>query len=115
MVMNLFYPEYEVIRNKDKCTNCKICIKECANEVHSFNEKFNTMTEDSSKCVNCHRCVATCPMKALKIVKTDHVFKENENWSKQTIEEIYKQATSGGVLLSSWVIRRNILFTGIKF
>ncbi|MGD9569579.1 MAG: glutamate synthase-related protein [Sedimentibacter sp.] len=101
MVMNLLYPKYEVIRNKEKCINCKICIRECANEVHSYNEKFKTMTDDSSKCVNCHRCVATCPVRALKIVKTDHVFKENNNWSKDAIEEIYKQAASGGVLLSS--------------
>ena len=30
-----FYPEFEVIRNKDLCTNCKICEKECANGVHT--------------------------------------------------------------------------------
>lgn len=38
---------------------------------------------------------------ALKIVKTDHTFRENANWSGQTITEIYRQAESGGVLLSS--------------
>jgi len=101
MVMNLFYPEYEVVRNKDKCINCKICQNECANEVHSYNEKLKIMTEDSMKCVNCHRCVATCPTRALKIVKTDNVFKINANWTTSTIEEIYKQSFSGGVLLSS--------------
>jgi len=37
----------------------------------------------------------------LKIVKTDHTFKENANWSGKTIQEIYKQAETGGVLLSS--------------
>lgn len=101
MVMNLFYPEYEIVRNKDKCINCKICQNECANEVHSYNEKLKVMTEDSIKCVNCQRCVATCPTRAIKIVKTDNVFKSNSNWTKSTIEEIYKQASSGGVLLSS--------------
>lgn len=101
MVINLLYPEYEVVRNKDKCINCRICEKECANEVHIYNEKSKTLIEDSSKCVNCHRCVATCPTRALKIVKTDHAFKTNANWTTSTIEEIYKQASSGGVLLSS--------------
>lgn len=51
--------------------------------------------------MNCHRCVSICPTRALKIVKTDHTFKENANWSGETIMEVYRQASSGGVLLSS--------------
>ena len=35
----------------------------------------------------------------MKIVKTDHTFKENANWSGETIMEVYRQASSGGVLL----------------
>jgi len=45
--------------------------------------------------------VALCPTRALKIVKTDHTFKENANWRGSIINEIYKQAESGAVLLSS--------------
>jgi len=37
----------------------------------------------------------------LKIVKSGHTFKENANWPGKIINEIYKQAESGGVLLSS--------------
>ena len=59
------------------------------------------MISDETKCVNCHRCVSLCPTRALKIVKTDHTFKENANWSGKAITEIYKQAATGGVLLSS--------------
>lgn len=59
------------------------------------------MLSDESKCVDCQRCVSFCPTHALKIVKTDCVFRENENWKSDTIKEIYKQATGGGVLLSS--------------
>jgi glutamate synthase domain-containing protein 2 len=59
------------------------------------------MLSDESKCVNCHRCVSLCPTRALKIVKTDHCFKENANWNQPSIKEIYKQSGSGGVLLSS--------------
>lgn len=59
------------------------------------------MISDESRCVNCHRCVSICPTRALKIVKTDHIFKENANWSGETIMEVYRQASSGGVLLSS--------------
>lgn len=42
-----------------------------------------------------------CPTRALKIVKTDHTFKENANWTGRNIAEVYRQAGSGGVLLSS--------------
>jgi glutamate synthase domain-containing protein 2 len=56
---------------------------------------------NEAKCVNCHRCVSLCPTRALKIVKTDHTFKENANWRKDTITEIYRQAGTGAVLLSS--------------
>lgn len=101
MKINLIYPDYEVVRNREKCVSCRICEEQCANEVHRYNEKLKIMTEDSRKCVNCHRCVATCPVSALKIVKTDHTYKANANWSQSAIEEIFKQAESGGVLLSS--------------
>ena len=59
------------------------------------------MVSDESRCVNCQRCVSLCPTRALKIVKSDCTFRENANWHDDTIKEIYKQAYSGGVLLSS--------------
>lgn len=101
MPVDYLYPEYEVIRNYDRCINCRVCERQCANEVHEFPENAGKMVCDSSKCVNCHRCVALCPTKALKIVKSDHTFKHNANWSGKAITEIYKQAGTGGVLLSS--------------
>lgn len=39
--------------------------------------------------------------RALKIVKNDCCLRENANWQSDTIKEIYKQAATGGVLLSS--------------
>ena len=45
--------------------------------------------------------MALCPTRALKIVKTDHTFSENANWTGKAISEVYRQAGSGGVLLSS--------------
>ncbi|MDE5910958.1 MAG: 4Fe-4S dicluster domain-containing protein, partial [Clostridia bacterium] len=101
MSINYIYPPYEVVRDFNKCINCKICVKQCANEVHTFDEKKGIMLADDTKCVNCHRCVATCPTRALKIVKSDNTYKENANWSAESMKEIYRQAESGGVLLSS--------------
>ena len=101
MGIEFIYPEFEVIRNKEKCTICRICETQCANGVHQFDEKMHAMKCDDSKCVNCQRCVSFCPAKALKIVKSDCTLRENANWNSDTMKEIYKQANSGGVLLSS--------------
>ncbi|MDE5756091.1 MAG: 4Fe-4S dicluster domain-containing protein, partial [Clostridia bacterium] len=101
MAINYIYPLYEVVRDFNKCINCKICEKQCANGVHTFDEKRGIMLADDTKCVNCHRCVATCPTRALKIVKSDNTYKENANWSAESMKEIYRQAETGGVLLSS--------------
>ncbi len=101
MAVNYDFPDYEIVRNPDKCVKCRVCERQCANEAHYYDEDLDMMLCDSTKCVTCHRCVSLCPTKALKIVKTDHTFKENANWSTQAIKEIYRQAESGGVLLSS--------------
>ena len=101
MAVNFIYPEFEVERNKDRCIACRVCERQCANEVHYFSDEYGMMLSDESKCVNCQRCVAFCPTRALKIVKNTCSFRENANWQSDTINEIYKQASSGGVLLSS--------------
>ena len=101
MGIEFIYPEFEVIRNESRCISCRVCERQCANEVHSCDEKLKIMKCDDSKCVNCQRCVSFCPTKALKIVKSDCTLRENANWPAQTVKEIYKQANSGGVLLSS--------------
>ncbi len=94
-------PEFDVIRNKDRCIACRVCERQCANEVHFFDEKLGIMRADESKCVDCQRCVSLCPTHALKIVKNENRLRESVNWSQQLIYEVYRQAESGGVLLSS--------------
>ena len=101
MGVEFLYPEFEVIRNEGRCITCRVCERQCANEVHSFSEERGIMMSDEAKCVNCQRCVSLCPTRALKIVKSDCTFRENANWNYDTIREVYKQASSGGVLLSS--------------
>lgn len=101
MGVDFIYPEFEVIRNETRCIACKVCERQCSNEVHTYSEERGIMMSDESKCVNCQRCVSLCPTRALKIVKSDCTLRENSNWQNETIQEIYKQASSGGVLLSS--------------
>lgn len=101
MGIEYIYPEFEVVRNDSRCIRCRVCERQCANCVHSYDPDGDVMLSDETKCVDCQRCVALCPTRALKIVKSDCALRPNANWGQDTIKEIYKQASSGGVLLSS--------------
>lgn len=69
--------------------------------MHRYDEKLGVMLADERQCVDCQRCVVMCPTRALKIVKSDNALKSNVNWTSAAMTEIYRQAQSGGVLLSS--------------
>ena len=101
MGCEFIYPEFEVVRNESRCVACRVCERQCANEVHAYDPERGVMVSDEMKCVNCQRCVSLCPTRALKIVESGCRLRENANWQNDTIKEIYKQANSGGVLLSS--------------
>mgnify|MGYP003289575750 CR=1 FL=1 len=101
MGIEFIYPEFEVVRNQNRCIGCRVCERQCANEVHTYDADGKVIISDDAKCVNCQRCVSLCPTRAIKIVKSDCRMRENANWADDTIKEIYKQANSGGVLLSS--------------
>ena len=91
MGVDYIYPEFEVLRREDRCIACRVCERQCANEVHRFEPALGKMLSDETKCVDCQRCVSLCPTRALKIVKNDCALRENANWSADTIREIYKQ------------------------
>ncbi len=94
-------PEFEVLRDSRRCTNCRICERQCASGVHSYDEKHHVMLSDETRCVDCQRCIVMCPTHALRVVKNPCALRSNCNWQGDTVNEIYKQAESGGVLLSS--------------
>ena len=101
MAIDYNVPEYDVIRDPQRCIACRVCERQCANEVHWFDAETGKMRSDESKCVNCHRCVALCPTHALKIVKNPDTFRINGQWDNAAIGEIFRQAETGGMLLSS--------------
>jgi glutamate synthase domain-containing protein 2 len=101
MAIEFIQPEYEVVRNESRCITCRACERQCANEVHRYDEEQNCMLSDETKCVDCQRCVSLCPTRALKIIKNANTFRPNANWSGLAISEIYAQAGTGGVLLAS--------------
>ena len=101
MPINYMNPLFEIVRNPDRCIKCRVCERQCANEVHRYDEFLDKMTANEINCVNCQRCVTICPTSAIKIRPNENQFRRNGNWSQQVMDEVYKQAESGGVLLSA--------------
>ncbi|HZW84153.1 MAG TPA: glutamate synthase-related protein, partial [Candidatus Deferrimicrobium sp.] len=100
--MSLDYstPEFLIERSKDRCINCQVCVRQCSNLAHSWDEEEQKVVAHDEKCVNCHRCVTMCPTHALSIRRFPLEFRENALWTGRTIKDVYKQAASGGILLT---------------
>ncbi|MDE5576269.1 MAG: alpha-hydroxy-acid oxidizing protein [Oscillospiraceae bacterium] len=101
MPVNFFPARFEVLRNPDKCIKCRACERQCSNEVHYYDSDYDKMLANEAKCVDCQRCVCICPTGALKIRRNENSFNESVNYTQQVMIENYRQAESGGVLLSS--------------
>jgi glutamate synthase domain-containing protein 2 len=96
----LVEPDFIVDRDPDRCINCQVCVRQCANDVHFFDAEGNVVQSDSETCVGCHRCATLCPTKAISIEEAPLKFRANANWSADRIRAIYKQAEGGGILLT---------------
>ena len=91
-------PEFRVKVDHEKCRKCKRCLQSCSFGAYSFSDKVIC---DSSKCVACNRCVAMCPEDAITINESPNVYKDHPNWSLQIRKNVWKQAETGGVLLTA--------------
>ena len=100
MGLSLKNPEFVVKRDYDRCINCRVCERQCANECHYYDEDLDKMLSRDESCVNCQRCVTLCPTNAIYIKKYPLEYKKNSNWTGESINNIYKQVESGGVLLT---------------
>lgn len=100
MAISLLTPEFIIERNDARCIRCQVCVRQCANLAHIYDEEEDRVLADDLRCVNCHRCVTLCPTRAITIRKNPLEFKENASWTATAIREIYKQAETGGILLT---------------
>lgn len=100
MTLKFSIPAFLIERNKDRCIDCQVCVRQCANEAHLWDAEENRVYSDEMKCVNCHRCVLMCPTRALSVRRFPLEFRENANWTAATINAIYNQAETGGILLT---------------
>lgn len=100
MGISMKLPEYMIERNPERCIGCQVCVNQCANLVHVWDEDMGKILSKDDYCVNCHRCVVYCPTHALSIKKWPLQFTENANWDESNIKYLYAQAESGGILLT---------------
>lgn len=101
MPIRYIQPEFSVLRDQNRCIQCRVCERQCSNEVHSYDPDGNVMLADETKCVDCQRCVSLCPTHALSITENQNMLRPNANWSSKLIKEVYRQAETGAVLLSA--------------
>jgi len=100
MPLKLNQSEFVVERDLNKCISCEVCVRQCSNDAHEYDADDKTVLSEASKCVGCHRCESLCPTEAITIRKKAAEFKDNSNWQQAHIKNIYKQAETGGVLLT---------------
>ncbi len=93
-------PEFSVERNERKCINCQVCCRMCSFDVHTYDPDEDTVHSDSTKCEGCHFCEYLCPTSAITIKRNPSDLKENYHWTKLVIDNITRQADTGGVLLT---------------
>jgi len=89
-----------VERDPSRCVQCKVCVNQCSFGVHYYDEDENVVKTHEQSCVGCHRCVAFCPTNALTVRRNPLEYRPNANWRSEVIEDILKQAESGGMILT---------------
>jgi len=96
----LVQPDFIVKRDLERCIQCQVCVRQCANDCHQFDPELMEVFTDSTNCVGCHRCASLCPTGAISIREVELDFRPNANWTDDAIRNIYRQAEQGGVLLT---------------
>lgn len=94
-------PEFKVEIDNDTCIRCQVCVRQCSFDALAFDDLDDRVVPTHSKCVACHRCVALCPTGAINIVDNPLAYKSHANWTPTHIHNLYKQADTGGVLLTA--------------
>ncbi|NLX03696.1 MAG: 4Fe-4S binding protein [Phycisphaerae bacterium] len=93
-------PQYLVERDASRCIRCLVCVRQCPYEATFYDAQTNEVTNRHQNCVMCRRCEAMCPTNCIQIRQFGSGFRANEHWKEKHIRGIYKQADTGGVLLT---------------
>ena len=91
---------FTIERDADRCIQCQVCVRQCGFDVHSYDAEDAEIQSADQRCVGCHRCVVLCPTQAITVRENALSYRRNANWRPEAIEDILKQAETGGVLLT---------------
>ena len=93
-------PQFIVERDPEQCIQCQVCINQCTFDTHYYDAEDGEVRSREGNCIGCHRCVTFCPTGALTVRNNPLDYRNNYNWRPEVIEDIIKQAETGGVLLT---------------
>ncbi|MFC1985845.1 glutamate synthase-related protein [Chloroflexota bacterium] len=93
-------PKFLIQRDPERCIQCQVCVNQCTFDTHYYDAEDDEVRSRGENCVGCHRCVLFCPTRALTISRNPQDYRENYNWRPEVIEDILKQAETGGMLLT---------------
>ena len=93
-------PKFLIERDPERCIKCEVCINQCTFDTHYYDAEDAEVKSRVGNCVACHRCVSFCPTQALTVIRNPLDYRENYNWRPEVIEDITKQAETGGMLLT---------------
>ena len=100
MALSMATPHFIIERDELRCITCQVCVRQCANDVHYYDSEYDCVLSNDVDCVGCHRCVTLCPTHAITVRQNPLEFRPHANWTAQALQNIYKQAESGGMLLT---------------
>ncbi len=99
--MKTYIPnKFIVERDPERCIQCQVCVNQCSFSTNYYDAGDDEVRSREENCVGCHRCVVFCPTGALTIRQNPLDYRENYNWRPEIIEDIIKQAETGGMLLT---------------
>ncbi|MFH1381643.1 MAG: glutamate synthase-related protein [Chloroflexota bacterium] len=99
--MKTYFPaKFLIERDKERCIRCQVCVNQCSFNSHYYDADDDEVKSHEENCVGCHRCVIFCPTHAVTIGRNPLEYRGNYNWRPEVIEDIIKQAETGGVLLT---------------
>ncbi|MFH0942543.1 MAG: glutamate synthase-related protein [Chloroflexota bacterium] len=99
--MKTYLPaKFIVERNPERCIRCQVCVNQCSFGTHRYDAVEDEIKSCEENCAGCQRCATFCPTRAITIRKNPMEYRDNYNWRPEYIEDVIKQAETGGILLT---------------
>jgi glutamate synthase domain-containing protein 2 len=99
--MKTFVPnEFLIDISDNRCIRCQVCVRQCSFSALSFDYTSNQVRVCEDNCVGCQRCVIFCPTDAILVQHNEIGYKKNAYWQSRVLSNIWKQAETGGALLT---------------